>query len=127
MNISPRRAAQTVTISYDTIDILFEQRKGSPRTAHYYRAIRKEPIGSTKPSGFIGPLDVHINNERGAPRRVAYVNRRGMLITDTRERRRSNPFYPGSGQGGWPDYAAVVTAREDDTDQQMAPDGKPGP
>ena len=119
VNISPRRAAQAVTISYDTIDILFEQRKGSPRTTHYYRAISKEPIGSTKPAGFIGPLDVHINNERGAPRRVAYVNRRGMLITDTRERRRSNPFYPGSGQGGWPDYAAVVTAREDATDQQM--------
>ena len=67
----------------------------------------------------IGPLDVHINSEKGAPRRVAYVNRRGMLITDTRERRRSNPFHPGSGQGGWPDYSAVVTARDDDTDQQM--------
>ena len=119
VNISPRIAAQTVTISHDTIDILLEQRKGSPRTAHYYRAIREEPIGSTKPAGFIGPMDVHINSEKGAPRRVAYVNRRGMLITDTRERRRSNPFYPGSGQGGWPDYAAVVTAKEDDTDQQM--------
>ena len=43
----------------------------------------------------------------------------GMLITDTQERRRSNPFYPGRGQGGWPDYAAVVTATEDATDQQM--------
>ena len=119
VNVSPRRVAQTVTISHDSIDILLEQHKGSPRTAHYYRAIRKEPGGSTEPTGFIGSLDVHINNEKGAPRRVAYVNRRGMLITDTRERRRSNPFYPGSGQGGWPDYAAVVTARDDATDQQM--------
>ena len=83
VNISLRQAGQTVTISHDTIDTLLEERKGSPQTAHYYRAIRKEPIGSTKPAGFIGPLDVHINNERGAPRRVAYVNRRGMLITDT--------------------------------------------
>ena len=127
MNVSPRRVAQTVTISHDSIDILLEQHKGSPRTAHYYRAIRKEPGGSTEPTGFIGSLDVHINNEKGAPRRVAYVNRRGMLITDTRERRRSNPFYPGSGQGGWPDYAAVVTARDDATDQQMRRMEKPGP
>ena len=48
---------------------------------------------------------------------MAYVNRRGMLITDTRERRRSNPFYPGVGQGMWPNYAAVVIAKDDDTDR----------
>ena len=119
VNISPREAAKAITICHDTIDSLIEQRKGSPRTAHYYRAIRKEPSGSTEETGFIGPMDVHINSEKGAPRRVAYVNRRGMLITDTRERRRSNPFYPGSGQGAWPDYGAVVTAREDDTDRQI--------
>ena len=119
VNIKPRGEDKAITICHDTIDALLEQRKGSPRTMHYYRAIRKDPTGTTGPTGFIGSLDVHITNEKGAPRRIAYVNRRGMLITDTKERRRSNPFYPGSGQGGWPDYAAVVTATDDNTDQQM--------
>ena len=119
VNIKTQRMAKTVTISHETIDSLLEQSKASPRTAYYYRAIVQDPIGSTEPIGFIGALDVHINSEKGAPNRVAYVNRRGMLITDTKERRRSNPFYPRSGHGAWPDYAAVVTAREDATDQQM--------
>ncbi len=119
VNVVPRGADKPTVICHDTIDVLLEQRKGSPRTVHYYRAIRKQSNGTTEPAGFIGPLDVHINSEKGAPRRVAYVNRRGMLITDTGERRRSNPFYPGSGQGGWPDYAAVVTARDDATDRQI--------
>ena len=118
VNIRTKRE-NTVTICHDTIDGLLEQQKGSSRTVHYYKAIRKEPSGATKPAGYIGPLEVHINNEKGAPRRVAYVNRIGMLITDTRERRRSNPFYPGSGQGGWPDFAVVITAREDATDRQI--------
>ena len=119
VNVKQRGADKPVVICHDTIDALLEQRKGSQRTAHYYRAVRKEPNRTTEPAGFIGPLDVYINTEKNAPRRVAYVNRRGMLITDTRERRRSNPFHPGGGQGGWPDYAAVVTAREDATDRYM--------
>lgn len=40
-----------------------------------------------------------------------------MLITDSKERRKSNPFYAGRGQGGWPDYAAVIVAKDDDTDR----------
>ena len=119
VNITPRNAAKPIKICHDTIDGIIEQRSSSPRTAHYYRAIRRDPIGSTEPAGPIGALDLYINNEKGAPRRVAYVNRQGMLITDTKERRRSNPFHPGSGQGAWPDYAAVVVAREDGTDRQI--------
>ena len=119
VNITTKSSEDTVTICHDTIDGLLEQGKSSPRTRHYYKAIRKEPSGTTKPAGYIGPLAVHINNEKGAPRRTAYVNRRGMLITDTRERRRSNPFYPGSGQGGWPDYAVVITAKDDATDRRI--------
>ena len=108
-------------ISYDTIDSIIEEvsknRNRNRQTRHYYRAIRGEPSGTTLPAGPIGALDVYIDNEADAPKRVAYVNRRGMLITDTRERRRSNPFYPGSGQGMWPNYAAVVIAAEDATDR----------
>lgn len=118
VNLFVRGAQEPAKVCYDTIDSILENRRGSQKTTHYYRAIRQEPVGKTESVGSIGPLDVYISNEKGAPRRVAYINRRGMLITDTRERRRSNPFHPGSG-GAWPDFAAVVTATEDDTDKQI--------
>jgi uncharacterized membrane protein len=105
------------TIGYDTIDGIMEVYISSRdrRARNYYRAICGEPSGTTVPAGPIGALDVYIDNEANAPKRVAYVNRRGMLITDSRERRRGNPFYPGA-QGMWPNYAAVVMAKDDDTD-----------
>ena len=118
VNIHPKTASEPVVICHDTIDSILAGRSNT-RAAHYYRAIRKEPSGTTEPYGDIGPLDVYINSAKGAPNRVAYINRRGMLITDTRERRRSNPFYPGGGQGGWPDYAAVVVATDDATDKYI--------
>ena len=107
------------TISYDTIDSIIESNLSNRtrQARNYYRAICGEPSGTTDPAGSIGALDVYIDNDASAPKRVAYVNRRGMLITDTRERRRSNPFYPGVGQGMWPNYAAVVIAKDDDTDR----------
>lgn len=107
------------TIRYDTIDGIIESNLNNRnrQARNYYRAVCGEPSGTTDPAGPIGALDVYINNDESAPKRVAYVNRRGMLITDTRERRRSNPFYPGGGQGMWPNYAAVVIARDDDTDR----------
>ena len=106
-------------ITYETIDGIMESKlSGRSRQAwNYYRAICGEPSGITEPAGPIGPLEVYIDNDESAPKRVAYVNRRGMLITDTRERRRSNPFYPGVGQGMWPNYAAVVIAKDDATDR----------
>ena len=117
VNIQPRSAAEPLVICRDTLDGILEAGRGSPRTTHYYRAIRSAPKDATEAVGDIGPLSVYINNEKNAPRRVAYVNRRGMLVTDTMERRRSNPFYPGRGQGGWPDFAAVVVAKDDATDR----------
>lgn len=106
-------------ISYDTLDSIIEEfgNSRSRQTRHYYHAVSGKPAGITEPAGPIGPLEVYIDSHDSAPKRVAYVNRRGMLITDTRERRRSNPFYPGSGQGMWPDYVAVVIAADDDTDR----------
>lgn len=106
-------------ISYDTLDSIIDEfgNSRSRQTRHYYRAVSGKPAGTTEPVGPIGPLEVYIDSHASATKRVAYVNRRGMLITDTRERRRSNPFYPGSGQGMWPNYAAVVIAADDDTDR----------
>ena len=120
VNVYARVAAEPVQVCCDTIDSILEEfRSPKHKTTHYYRAIRNGPVATTEAVGSIGPLSVFINSEKNAPSRVAYVNRRGMLITDSRERRRSNPFYPGGGQGAWPDYGAVVTAMDDATDKYI--------
>lgn len=108
-------------IAHDTIEKYLSRWTSSDKTWHYHRAILEEPIGFAQASepGMLGRFSVHLNQEEGAPRRVAYVNRRGMLITDTKERNRSNPFHPGRGHGGWPDFAAVVMAMDDETDREI--------
>ena len=49
-----------------------------------------------------------------APRRTGYINRNGMLITDSREQG-DNPLAP-RGKGLWPDYAAMVMPATDQGD-----------
>ena len=48
---------------------------------------------------------------RGAPRRIAHINRNGMLITDSREQK-VNPLAP-RGRSLWPDFVAVIVPDAD--------------
>ena len=108
------QASETVLINHETIDWLFERESNASAAYHYYRTIRdKEPI-ATQPTGKIGPLGVYASIGNG-PRRTAYINRNGMLITDSREQK-SNPIGP-RGKSLWPDYTVVVTPETDRGDE----------
>ena len=63
-----------------------------------------EPV-ETEPLKKLGALTV-FPDITGGPRRVAYINRNGMLISGSREQN-VNPFSP-RGKSLWPDYAVVV-------------------
>ena len=63
----------------------------------------------------MGPIQVWISTNKTAPKRLAHINRRGMLITDSTERK-DNPFRPYGG-GQWTPWAAVTMASEENTDQ----------
>ncbi len=119
VNIHPRERTEVFRIDHESLNDLLITQRAAPKSQYYYHAVSNEPIGRTKPVGSFGVFAVYLNRAPDAPKRVAYVNRRGMLITDTKERRRSNPFHPGRGHGSWPDYAAVVIAMDDKTDQQV--------
>ena len=108
--------AKQIDITHETIDDLFDSsRDGSLSEAyHYYLAIRDEPPGSTGDLSGSGPLQVYVRTGRG-PRRTAYVNRNGMLITASREQN-VNPMAP-RGKSLWPDYAAVVIPATDEGDR----------
>ena len=86
-----------VRIDNQTIGYLFERNTPINGDAvHYYRAISylpEEEVVVTKPFGDLGRLRAHVVFTDGAPRRVAHINRNGMLITDSREQR-VNPLAP---------------------------------
>ena len=104
----------TVMINHETLDWLFQRGSINKPALHYYKALRDQEARSTDPIGKIGPLSVYASIGAG-PRRTAYVNRNGMLITDSREQR-VNPIAP-LGKSLWPDYCVVVAPKSDKGDE----------
>ena len=104
----------TTVINHETLDWLFEREGENTPAVHYYKAIRDIPPETTRPIGRIGQLNTHIYIGSG-PRRTAYINRNGMLVTDSREQRQ-NPIAPRS-KSLWPDYCAVVSPDTDRGDE----------
>ena len=104
-----------VRIDHQTIDYLFNRLKLINRNAvHYYRAIRDLQEGDvevTKRFRSLGRLRAYVVFAEGSPRRVAHINRNGMLITDSREQK-VNPLAP-RGRSLWPDFVAVIVPDTD--------------
>lgn len=82
-------------------------------SAYFYRAIRDaaDSVDQTEPLGQLGRLKAYALFTEGAPRRLAYINRNGMLITQSNELS-ANPLRPRN-RTIWPDYAVVVMADTD--------------
>lgn len=100
--------ADGVVVNHETLDWLFERHSQDKSVAayYYYKAIRDRDPKTTDTIGKIGSLQVFLALGSG-PRRIAYINHNGMLITDSREQK-ANPVAP-RGRNLWPDFAAVVT------------------
>ncbi len=106
---------ETAKIDNQTIDDIFREGKAKERSRHYYDAI-SAPQKYKKIESEIGNFEVLLcAGDIHAPSRVAYVNRRGMLITDDPIYKR-NPF---QAKLPWAKYAAVVRADNDDTDTRI--------
>ena len=104
-----------VRIDHQTIDYLFERLRPINRNAvHYYRAIRdigEDDVEVTMRFLNLGRLRAYVSFTEGAPRRVAHINRNGMLITDSREQK-INPLAP-RGRSLWPDFVGVIVPDTD--------------
>ena len=71
-------------INRNSLDAEIESLAEKDPTRHYYEALQREP-SVTKTSGkmeHIGSIKLWITTSKEAPRKLAHVNRRGMLITD---------------------------------------------
>ena len=107
-------ADNVALINHETLDSLFTKHSEQQPAHYYYQAIRNLTSTRSESIGKIGPLDVYVSVGVG-PRRTAYINRNGMLVTDSREQK-INPIAP-RGKSLWPDYGTVVapaTARGDE-------------
>ena len=104
-----------VRIDHQTIDYLFERLTPTNQNAvHYYRAIRDLPEEGPEVTGRfkdLGRLRAYIGFADRSPRRVAHINRNGMLITDSREQK-NNPLAP-RGRSLWPDFVGVIVPDTD--------------
>ena len=120
VNIRASQKENPIVIRHDTIERILDTGIKKSDSFYFFRAIRQPAVETTNPVGHIGSFDVYVYQNEKAPNRVAYVNRRGMLVTATKERRKSNPFHPARGVAtGWSNYAAVVIASNDGTDKQI--------
>lgn len=115
VNIKTQTDNPQVTISDTTMEELFTYyTSADDKHRNYYFAIRQKPTYSTKEWKPVGTLNVWVRNNCG-PRRTAYLNRNGMLITDIPNDTKRNPLAPRN-RAIWPDYTAVIMAADDATD-----------
>lgn len=99
-------------INHQTLDGIFEE--GDPRKAsrHYYHTLR-EPEQKTNIKKRLGNFELFLRtSDDRLPNKVAYVNRRGMMITDETKLKK-NPFRVNL--GSWVKYSAVLRATDDNT------------
>ena len=105
-------------IDQDSLDIELDKFPLNDPTRYYVQSIREAEPEVTMPSGRLdqmGQLVVWTNASKGAPKRTAHINRRGMLISQERSFG-NNPFYP-SGGTGWPYWCAVTMANGEKADR----------
>ena len=113
--ITSRLDSHQVTISNQNMEEMFARyTESDDKHRSYYLAIRQPPTQSTDEHKPVGKLNVWVLNQ-GGPRRTAYLNRNGMLITDIPNDTKRNPLSPRN-KAIWPDYTAVAMAAEDATD-----------
>ena len=101
------------TITFQTIDMEFEELIPDSAAYQYYQTIRGDQQTHRMTTSIQGEIgSVHLQIKMGiGPRRTAYINRNGMLVTDSKEQR-INPLAP-RGRNVWPDYTAVVMPATD--------------
>ena len=118
VNIKPANGAP-VNLTKHSLSTEIESLPPKSETRHFYKALHQTPQHTKSqrrmPNDNINQLEVRITTDPEAPRRLAHLNRRGMLITQSRQPS-ENPLQPHGGTT-WSPWAAVTTATDDASDQ----------
>ena len=103
-----------VVVSHETIDDILSSLEPSRDFYHYYQVTRqKHPTHETTKVPPLGDLEVFLETGSG-PSRTAYVNRKGMLITESTDQK-FNPFALRR-RATWAEYTLVVSPKTDEGD-----------
>ena len=112
------------TVNHQTLDEEMQTLPEEHPARYYHLALTNRPR-DTEPSGRmggIGCLQAWVTTGGRAPRQLAHINRRGMLITESQDLEH-NPLCPQR-TGQWGPWAAVTMAADERTDallRQMEP------
>lgn len=98
----------------NTLSSLLDNAGDTQKSHWYYKTIKKPDGVKTIEVNEIRFDIKYIINRDDLPNRIAYLNRMGMLITDSKQKG-SNPFAVTF--GSYLKYVAVVQANDDETDQ----------
>ena len=117
------RNAAPIRIDHNNLSALLEGYcEPDDRTRHYCQALLQEKPATTNPRPVLGPprrLDLYLKtaeqSQERLSRRLAHINRHGMLITEDSQNR-DNPFRP-TGLNHLIPWAAVTVAHDESTDQ----------
>ena len=86
-------------------------------TRRFYYEVLKNPKNHTTIKGEFGKFELMMNSgDERMKNGVAYINRRGMMITDDKNFKK-NPFHPQLGDSVR--FVAVVRASDDKTDEKI--------
>ena len=119
VSITSQNLGEQYKIDQGSIGALIADLPPRDETRYYYQALKAEAT-RTKPSGKLtqfGDIDLWITTDAEACRRLAHINRRGMLITNSRQGS-DNPLYPYGG-GMWAPWAAVTMATTEEADRYL--------
>lgn len=105
-------------IAHDTLDDIFRKANDQKIYYHYYQLLQKADTRTETIEGEFGRfvLRLHVGNDDYG-NRIAYINQRGMLVTDSRQFG-SNPFH-SQAISRWAKYVAVLVAADDQTDKKI--------
>ena len=114
-------------VNQGNLELLITELPKEDSTKHYFKALQEEPFVTNPRNQRTGlfqqetprvkRLELRVNTDREATRRLAHVNRRGMLITD-KGLRGGNPLSPYAG-GQWSPWNAVTVAADEDTEMAI--------
>ena len=108
-------SAKSVVLNHETIDDILGGLESSRDCYYYYQVTRQRQSTDVTTMGPpLGNLDVFLETGNG-PSRTAYVNRKGMLITESTDQK-FNPFALRR-RATWAQYTLVVSPQTDQGDQ----------
>ena len=119
VRVEPTHGCPPVTLDAHSLPTHLEDLEPRNPARHAHAALRTQPqrTRAERSQDGIQGLEVWTTGAPEAPHRLLHFNRRGMLVTSSRERK-DNPLFPPGGST-WNPWCAVTTAADEETERMI--------